>query len=98
MKVWFWGTFRPRLRLRRPAVAETVTATGKTSDWCRERLGLALDDWQVRFLDAPQKRKVLVGARQCGKSTVGAALAMARMVAKAGCRPVFGGVSGRRKT
>lgn len=53
------------------------------SHFCRERVGLELDSWQAKFLDSDGRRKVLLGSRQCGKSTAVAALAVHRMMWRA---------------
>jgi hypothetical protein len=39
-----------------------------------------LDEWQKQFIDADASRKAIVGARQCGKSTAVAGLAVHRML------------------
>ena len=88
MATYFFGTWRRRCRHRIRAEDAATTSTEQASEFCRDRLGLPVDDWQVRFLDATDKRKVLVGARQCGKSTVGAALAVFRMMRKPGFKVI----------
>ena len=79
MRAFFFDTLRRRNRLRDRAAQSPPAITATASEFSRGKLGLPVDDWQVRFLNSKDKRKVLVGARQCGKSTAGAALAVCRM-------------------
>ena len=41
-----------------------------------------MDEWQAAFVDDPGKRKAVLGARQCGKSTAVAGMAVHRMLSK----------------
>ena len=66
--------------------------------FCNERLGLKLDDWQEKFVDTPSTRKALVGARQCGKSTAVAGLAVHRMLSKSETSVVIVAASKRQST
>jgi hypothetical protein len=52
--------------------------------WARDELGIALDDWQKRYLLSPSKRKALNCCRQSGKSTVAAVKALHRVIHKQG--------------
>ena len=66
--------------------------------FCREKLGLALDRWQEEFVDTPSSRKALVGARQCGKSTAVAGMAVHRMLTKPDSSVVVVAASKRQST
>jgi len=70
----------------------------EASTFCNERLGLKLDQWQEEFVDTPSKRKALVGARQCGKSTAVAGLAVHRMLTKPEFSVVVVAASKRQST
>ncbi len=60
-----------------------IRVPAEASAFCSESLGIRLDAWQARFVDAGAKRKVLLGSRQCGKSMAVAALAVHRMLKRA---------------
>ncbi len=61
---------------------QAARVPAEASKFCSERLGIRLDEWQARFVDAGAKRKVLLGSRQCGKSMAVAALAVHRMLVR----------------
>ncbi len=79
---WSGRTRRSCRRTTTPAVVDepVVQVPAEASTFCRETLGLPLDEWQATLVDDPGKRKAVLGARQCGKSTAVAGMAVHRML------------------
>ena len=79
------------------AVVETpIQVPAEASTFCRETLGLPLDEWQATFVDDPGKRKAVLGARQCGKSTAVAGMAVHRMLSQPECKVIVVAASKRQ--
>lgn len=70
----------------------------EASAFCEERIGLQLDAWQKGILDGDSKRHSILGARQCGKSTAVAGLAVHRMLTRADYQVVVIAASNRQST
>ena len=66
------------------------------STFFRETLAMPLDEWQATFVDDPGKRKALLGARQCGKTTAVAGMAVHRMLSKPECKVIVVAASKRQ--
>ena len=66
------------------------------SVFCQQTLGIELDSWQADFIDSLDSRKVLLAARQCGKSTAVAALAVHGILQSADYKVVIVAASARQ--
>jgi len=62
----------------RRALIEDLRPAVDPAAFAEDQLGLKLDDWQQEFLDSASRRRLLNCARQSGKSTLAAVLALYR--------------------